>query len=209
MNTTSIAVLVVVGVVGIFGLIFLTSFLRRGPVVEHDDLSDGPGFIKWLHTYEIWYAKSAGRISWVLYVCRITPIFIGFVVAIVSALDTGEFPPFLPQKVVVIILTGLSTFCVALITQFSLPELAKAREFGRIACAGLVARARLFFSIDRQPAEALVAKIEIRDRIFQIEEEQAALFYALSGNAHRGTSVPPGQQPPHPAPAAPLNPPGI
>jgi hypothetical protein len=82
------------------------------------------------------------------------------------------------QPVLTIILTGISSLAVAIVTQLGLGDLAKARENGRIGCGRLVARAQLMFA--QSASEAVQSeKHNIMDRLFQLEQQQADLFAAL------------------------------
>ena len=52
---------------------------------------DRESFMSWLREYEIWYTEASDRYYRLLTFCRVAPIFIGFAVAVVSALKQTEF----------------------------------------------------------------------------------------------------------------------
>lgn len=153
--------------------------VSRGPQIPTPPKMDDIGFIKWLGSYRDWYTQASGFCHNSLMVCRITPIFMGFLVAVVSALPDGISFIGIPKNIIVIILTGLSTLCVAVITQLGLVDLSRAREIGRIACARLLSNAQIFFSLEHTPQEIYEKKQAIHDEIFKIEMEQAALYAAI------------------------------
>jgi hypothetical protein len=138
---------------------------------------DDEGFLRWLQEYEGWYTLASKRLNDWLFVTRITPLFIGFIVALISAAQESQLPI---KNYLVIGLTGISTLCVAVLTQLRLAELARAREIGRINLAQLVARTRLYFSMPRSPDEALSEKQKVQAEVFKIEHDQAALFASLT-----------------------------
>jgi hypothetical protein len=190
MITLPVIILTLLSILVTFGLGFAAARYYAGRRNDAD-LKDNAEFIRWLRTYETWYTRSVTWISWTVRVCRIAPIIIGFFIAIISVYEANELPSWLPhQKILIITLTAFSTACVALLTQFSLPELEKERETGRRECARLVACARLFFSVERpDPEEVLNRKREIKERLFKIEEEQSKLYYDLTSTASRSASL--------------------
>lgn len=71
--------------------------------------------------------------------CRIIPIFAGFTIAVLSTLrEQGRTSLDEYYNVTIILLSGLSTLSVAIMTQLGIAHLAKAREIGRIECAKLL-----------------------------------------------------------------------
>ena len=179
MIDSSVITIIVVVVVAIAAFLLIGYWLKQPPATRTMNLND-ENFVTWLQQYEIWYTKSSRRCNSVLVVCRITPIVLGFVIAVVSALKPGDyfFANYISQPILVIILTGTSSLAVAIITQLGLGDLAKTRENGRIACARLAARAQLMFA---QSASDAVQdeKNKILETLFQIEQQQADLFAAL------------------------------
>jgi hypothetical protein len=188
--------LVVVVAFGLVTYVFFSRWLRLKRVVDGLHLKDNSEFIVWLELYQSWYSTSSNRCYIVLMVCRITPIFIGFVVAILEALGDDPFKnlSYLNKSILVIMFTGISTVCVAVLTQLRVADLATARENGRISCASLVARAQLFFSRDPEASESYQEKVRIKDELFKIEFDQAALFDASVDGRPKNT--PDGGGPP-------------
>ena len=81
------ATLVAVVLVGIVSFGLIRNLVSRGPQIPTPQKMDDAGFIKWLASYRDWYTHAAGMCNKWLVFCRITPILVGFMVAIVSALD--------------------------------------------------------------------------------------------------------------------------
>src|SRR5215469_1482003 len=108
--------------------------LRRPPkdlAAEMDDVA----FVEWLTLYERSYTKSSEWSRRALAFCQITPIIIGFIIAVVSALKDDSWTILnvpLQRNIVVIALTGVSTLCVAILTRMGVAQLARSRELGRI-----------------------------------------------------------------------------
>ena len=168
-------------VVAIVVILLLLAQWPKGPAIVGFGKDDA-SFLEWLRAYEIWYTKSSDHTHNVLSLCRITPIVTGFAVALVSAIANDEIYILalpIPKNIAVIVLTGIATLCVSILGQLRIADLARVREIGRINSASLVARAQLFFSVDHSPTEALAEKTAIKDRIFELEHDQASLFAAL------------------------------
>lgn len=167
---------------------------RRPEYDKRSDLVSRDGFLRWVDEYEKWYTRSAWALNWTFFCCKTMPLVLGFLVAIISALPEG-FEPFagIPRNILVIALTGLSTLCVAVLTQLGVAERARAREIGRIGVAKLAAESRVALSgkkeIDDQTKAQLVS---ITDRIFEIEFDQQALFAAAFGDPKASKSKPAG-----------------
>ena len=146
------------------------------------DFDTTEGFITWLTTYESWYTRSSDRLHRILVCCRVLPLILGFVVAIISALPPG-FQVFgltspIPRNVVVIALTGITTLCVGVLTQLGVAELARARETGRIGVANLVAQAKLALPRSEGNTPPRDEMIKLKDALMKIEFDQAELFVA-------------------------------
>jgi hypothetical protein len=152
----TIAVVLII-VVALFFLI--RAWLANPLITSYPDLND-ENFVKLLRDYETWYAKSSRRCTNTLVVCRITPLVMGFVVAVVSAANKDAWPlqNYIDQSILVIILTGISSLAVAIVTQLGLGDLAKARENGRIASAHLVARTQLMFAKPTSPEKLKITE---------------------------------------------------
>jgi hypothetical protein len=161
----------------LFAAAWWTLSIRRAPrdlAAEMDDVA----FVEWLMLYERSYTRSSEWSHRALAFCQITPIVIGFIIAIVSALKDDSWTILnvsLQRNIVIIALTGVSTVCVAILTRMGVAQLARTRELGRINCAALVTRARLYFSINHTPQESYAEKVRIKDEIYKIEHDQAAL----------------------------------
>lgn len=142
-------------------------------------------FVNWLRSYEAWYDVSAKNWNRVLIFCRVAPIIIGFMIAVVSAVDPNiVIIPGLRNNLIVIILSGISTVCLTIITQFSVVDLAKAREIGRINCAKLVVEAML--SIEPENKDELNRlKQKLAEEIFDIESVQAKSFSDAFGKENK------------------------
>jgi hypothetical protein len=191
---------VVVLAIIIFAIVLVARRYTRSRIIELPNLEDNQAFIRWLMEYEDWYTTSAKRHHRTLYWFRPAPIVIGFLVAIVSAMDNNLvlFKSYIPKNIIVISLTGLAALCVAVLTQLGVIDLSRTREIGRINCAALVARAQLFFSKTQTADDAYREKSAIVQEVFRIEHDQAALFSRIAGN------VPDAQTPQR---SAPRNPP--
>jgi hypothetical protein len=141
---------------------------------------DEAGLIKWLGSYRDWYKKSAKRCERVTMACRIIPIIAGFTIAVLSALrEQGRTPLDEYYNVTIILLSGLSTLSVAIMTQLGIADLAKAREIGRIECAKLLSRAQIFHSSDHPLDKVYQEKLSIHAEIFRIEHHQAELYASI------------------------------
>lgn len=106
--------------------------------VRISDLTD-ENFVKWLQAYEVWYTKSSRTChDWSL-VFRVLPVLLGFMVAFVSAWK-NEHPLGMEKNLLVMVLTGISTLCVSLLSQLRLSELAKARRRARRDLGGIMCR---------------------------------------------------------------------
>lgn len=182
--------LIAASVLAIIIIILVARRLINRQPSKIPEISDNDGFVDWLCDYEHWYNKSARRYHLTVYVARPAPIVLGFMVAIVSAMrdQWSFFDDFIPKNIIVITLTGLASLCVAILTQLGVIDLARYREIGRINCARLVARARLFFSIPHSPEEIYKEKDEIIKELFKIEHDQAALFASVTRNATRASN---------------------
>jgi hypothetical protein len=154
----------------------------RPPPTKIAKFDTPDAFISWLEEYERWYTSSSITLSRILIACRVVPLVLGFIVAIVSALPPGfglfGYPSPIPRNIVVIALTGISAVCVALLTQLGVGELATARELGRIGTASLVTRARISLFSNASDDEKRKEMGKIKDEIFKLEYDQAALFAA-------------------------------
>jgi hypothetical protein len=159
---------------------------HRLPKYEDMEFEEVDDLLQWLADYEAWYERSSGLLHEILIVCRVLPIGLGFLVAIVSALDDKLFQAFIiPKNIVVIILTGLSTICVAIITQLGLADLARTREAGRIAFSDMRAKVKLLIAAkggsSKTNPKALVEDFEkIAAEVFKIEREQADRFVLIT-----------------------------
>jgi hypothetical protein len=172
-----LAGLVLAVTLGIVSFFFISRRMLLKKTRQSVENMDDDGFFRWLQDYEEWYTLASKRLNDWLIITRITPLFIGFIVALISAVSEVDLPL---KNYLVIGLTGISTLCVAVLTQLRLAELARAREIGRINCAQLVARARLYFTVERPPEETLSEKQKIQGELFKIEHDQAALVASVS-----------------------------
>jgi hypothetical protein len=112
--------------------------------------------------------------------CRIIPIFAGFTIAVLSALrEQGQAPWDEYYNVTIILLSGLSTLSVAIMTQLGIADLAKAREIGRIECARLLSQAQIFFSSNHPEEQIYQEKLLIHSEIFRVEHHQAELYASI------------------------------
>jgi hypothetical protein len=173
----AIALIVVICVL----LIFRYKTTRSPPTkITRFDTPDT--FISWLEEYENWYTRSSTSLSRILIACRVVPLVLGFIVAIIPALPPGfgifGYPSPIPRNIVVIALTGISAVCVALLTQLGVGELASARERGRIGTASLVTRAKISLFSSASDKEKWAEMALIKDEIFKLEYDQADLFAA-------------------------------
>jgi hypothetical protein len=167
----------------------LSARLQASHHIQAEPDFDNEGFLNWLRDHEIWYQKASFRTHCIFDVARIAPVIIGFAIAVLSALPPPlKAEPF--NSLAVIILTGASTVCVSIISQLRVGDLARAREVGRINCAALVARARLFFSMKPSEEDAYKEKLAIKDQLFKLEHDQAALFAAAASVEPRPTVDP-------------------
>jgi hypothetical protein len=168
----------------------LAFFLIRNQILRRDTAEitksvKGGDFIKWLTAYEVWYTISSRRLHDVLFLCRLTPIFIGFVVAIMATVEEASWPL---KSYFIIGFTGLSTLCTAVLTQLRISEIAAVREAGRIGFARLVLRARLSFPEEAEAESVLKEKQAIVEEAFKIESVQADTFSLLVRPAPPSTS---------------------
>lgn len=167
---------------------------RRPEYDKRQDLVSRDGFLRWVGEYEKWYTRSAWALNWTFFCCKTMPLVLGFLVAIISALpERFELIAGIPRNIAVIALTGLSTLCVAVLTQLGVAERARAREIGRIGVAKLAAEARVALSGKKEIDEQTKAQLaSITDRIFEIEFDQQALFAAAFGDPEASKSKPAG-----------------
>ena len=164
----------------------------KGPLAG-DPGTTSDDFIKWLSGYESWYTRASWKTHRILEICRIAPIVIGFFVAIISSVNMPTVSFYYWQistNLLVIILTGISTTCVSVLGQLRIADLARAREIGRINCARLVADARLkLFDEGKNPSDVQNEKLSIKDTLFRIEHDQAALYAALGSRPTNSAST--------------------
>jgi hypothetical protein len=183
--TTPLWTIAAVAIIIVLALLAIAYQFKKAPIASFGP--DDASFLDWLRAYETWYTKASRGAHRVLSFCRITPIVIGFAVAVVAASQGETLPIYvsgygftIEKNIVIIILTGIVTLCVSILGQLRVADLARARETGRINTAALVARAQLFFSVDHSPDEALKEKNAIKDELFKLEHDQASLFASLA-----------------------------
>ncbi len=203
MSIAAIVATVAIAIALVIAIVVIRRHISPAAATPVPDMLNDEAFVKWLEGYEHWYTKSSKRYHRTLYWFRPAPIVIGFFVAIVAAIDekSAFFPDWMPKNIVIIILTGLASFCVAVLTQLGVIDLSRTREIGRINCAQLVVRAKHFLSVAQTPQAAYEEKAEFINEIFKIEHDQAALFAGIVRNVPSVQS-PPVQTPPRQLPPA-------
>jgi hypothetical protein len=182
MQYTALIVFAGVAVGGAVVLVLLSRWLHAKYEIEAaPEIDKNNGFVSWLQGYEHWFHKASFNNHLIFDICRVLPIFLGFCIAVISALPEEYWrDSWASKNVLVVVLTGISTISMAVVTQLRIGDLARAREIGRINCAALVVQAQLFFSARHSVEEIYDEKQRIKKEIFKIEHDQAALFAAAA-----------------------------